>query len=282
MRQEYNTILSQDHLKMLTEGSGIAVDVIAERGYRTSTGYSELKSLRIPLARDTDTHGLLLPLYTTEGKPADIFIAKEDRSAPLTIYRPDVPQVDREGRLRKYLYPAERMRLDCHPRAYPLLGDPTVPLWVTEGMKKGDALVSHGLCALDLMGVWCWRGTNEQGGKVVLPDWQSVAIDGREVRIVFDSDVIEKPDVAAALHHLSQWLTSKKARVHVAYLPSAEGEKVGVDDYLLTHTVADLEHLLEAPRPARRGSTPASRPCPPWNSTKKGNHGRSSPISSQS
>ena len=110
------------------------------------------------------------------------------------IYRPDVPQIDREGQAQKYLYPGgERLRLDCHPRSCPLLGDPTTPLWLTEGLKKADALVSHGLCVLALMGVWCWRGTNEHGGKMVLPDWQHVAMNGREVRIVFDSDIIEKP-----------------------------------------------------------------------------------------
>ena len=68
--QEYSTALSSEHLKRHIEGSGVALDVAQERGYRTSTGYSELKSLRIPLARDTDTHGLLLPVYTAEGKPA--------------------------------------------------------------------------------------------------------------------------------------------------------------------------------------------------------------------
>jgi predicted P-loop ATPase len=41
---------------------------------------------------------------------------------------------------------------------------------------------------------------------------------------------------------------SRGARVHVAYLPSADGGKVGVDDFLLSHTVADLEQLLTAPR----------------------------------
>ena len=50
--------------------------------------------------------------------------------------------------------------------------------------------------------------------------------------------------------------------MHVAYLPSADGRKVGVDDYLLTHTLADLEHLLEAPRPLRRGSIPAVQALP--------------------
>ena len=50
--------------------------------------------------------------------------------------------------------------------------DPHVPLWITEGCKKADALVSHGACALDIGGVWSWIGSNAQGGKsIALPDF---------------------------------------------------------------------------------------------------------------
>ena len=263
--------LSSEHLQQLTKGSGIALDVIEERGYRTCTGYSELKSLGIIVRRDTDTHGLLLPLHTVEGKPGETYLAREDRCVPLMVYRPDTPQVDHEGQPQKYLYPgAQRMRLDCHPRAFPLLGDPTIPLWVTEGIKKGDSLVTHRVCALTLLGVWNWCGTNQAGGKMALPDWHGVALNDRDVRLVFDSDIVEKPSVAHALQELSGMLTARGARVHVAYLPSAEGEKVGVDDYLLTHTVAGLEHLLEAPRPLRRGSTAAVQALPALKLTKTG------------
>jgi len=45
-----NQALTPDHLAMLQTGSGIAEDVIAARGYRTATGYSELKSLGMKLA----------------------------------------------------------------------------------------------------------------------------------------------------------------------------------------------------------------------------------------
>ncbi len=241
--------LTAEHHALLTQGSGITEDIIAERGYRTCTGYSELKSLGIVVRRDTDTKGLLIPLYTVEGKPGETYIAREDRCVPLMVYRPNSPEVDHEGHARKYLYPGgQRMRLDCLPRCQRTLGDPTVPLYVTEGMKKADALASHGCCALALLGVWNWRGTNTEGGKTALQDWQHVALQGREVRLVFDSDLAENPKVHAALEALADFLSAKGATVHIAYLPSAEGQKVGVDDYLLTHTIADLERLLEAPR----------------------------------
>jgi predicted P-loop ATPase len=235
------------------QGSGIDLDIIRERGYRTCSGYSELKSLGIQVRRNTHTQGLLLPVHGVDGKPALHFIAREDRAVPLMIYRPDRPEIDQDGRPRKYLYPASAtMRLDCPPRCQPDLRDPGKPLWLTEGLKKADALASRGATVIGLQGVWCWRGKNAKGGKMALPDWHDIALN-REVRIVFDSDVVEKEAVQAALRDLSGYLGSKGARVHVAYLPSVDGQKVGVDDYLLTHTLQELEGLLQAPRkPARR------------------------------
>src|SRR5438128_8437606 len=127
--------LSSTHYAMLAQESGISDSVIAARGYRTSTGYSELKSLGIVLPRSADAHGLLLPLHTVEGKPGMWYDVKADRAIPLTIYRPDTPLVTDEGDTKKYLYPkGVSIDIDCPPACHPLLDDPRLPLWLTEGM----------------------------------------------------------------------------------------------------------------------------------------------------
>ena len=132
--------LALHHLRMLRDESGIAEEVIAERGYRSidgAQGYTELKALGFSKQQATPSSGLLLPLHTTDGQQ------------PLTIYRPDQPQPDAKGRLRKYLLPkGASVRLDCPPRCRPILADPSMPLWITEGQKKADALASHGAVAL--------------------------------------------------------------------------------------------------------------------------------------
>ena len=87
-----------------------------------------------------------------------------------------------------------------------------MPLFITEGIKKGDALASRDLCAVALLGVWNWRGTNTEGGKVALPDWESVALNGRQVYIMFDSDVMVKQSVHAALVRLKAFLETRGAR----------------------------------------------------------------------
>lgn len=101
------------------------------------------------------------------------------------------------------------MVLDVPPFSRGMLADPSVPLFITEGVKKGDALVSQGLCAVALLGVWNWRGTNERGGKTVLPEWDYIALNEREVFIVFDSDIALKPEVHRALVRLKAFLEGR-------------------------------------------------------------------------
>ena len=50
-----------------------------------------------------------------------------------------------KGRAIKYLSPrGESNRLDVHPRNHDRLRDLTIPLGITEGIKKGDSLTSRG------------------------------------------------------------------------------------------------------------------------------------------
>lgn len=234
--------LSDQHWHMLTKQSRISHEVIVARNYRTVTKKADLKSrgfsdsqLRVPT--------LLIPIYSVHGD--------------LTLYqaRPDEPRI-KDGKPIKYeTLAGSRMVLDCHPSIRYQLANPSPPLWITEGIKKGDSLVSRGCCAIALLGVWNWRGTNKHGGKTALPDWESVALNGRPVYIAFDSDVMVKRGVYQALARLSGFLTHRGARVQYIYLPGGEtGAKLGVDDYLVQgHTVGDLLALatdqLQEPLP---------------------------------
>jgi hypothetical protein len=182
--------LSASHLDMLRNGSAISDAVILARGYRTITDTKELMALGFA-SYQCRAPGLLLPLHTTDGQLGPY------------VYRPDNPRVvedKKKGKLPDGTYPCRVIkyevpkgagtRLDCPPMCLPMLGDPHVPLWITEGQKKADALASRGLCAIALLGVWNWTGKNDVGGTVFLADWDHVALNGRDVRIVFDSDVL--------------------------------------------------------------------------------------------
>lgn len=248
--------LDPHHAESLRQ-SAITEAVIAARGYRTVTDANELTRLGFAPAQRR-VPGLLLPLWTAEGKNG------------VYVYRPDNPRVAEDKRKKnpdgthpnkviKYEYPkGESMRLDCPPPCQTRLGDPAVPLWITEGQKKADSLASAGLCAIALLGVWNFIGKNQHGGKVWLPDWDYIALNDREVRIIFDSDMMRKSEVEAALKRLREHLQRRGARVNAAYLPhSPNGDKWGVDDWLAAgHTRDELAALVEAPRPAPQAAPP--------------------------
>lgn len=238
-------MLNDGHREILEVGSGISPEIIAGRGYRTVTTAKELKPLGFTKTQ-WNVPGLLLPVHTPDGKNGELY-----------SYRPDKPNLDRNGKVRKYLFPYRaQMRLDCPPTCQPQLANPQVGLWITEGQKKADALATRGLCAIALMGVWNFKGKNDFGGTTILADLDHIAWDSRQVNLVFDSDVMTKPQVRKALDRLTAHLQRKKAHVRVVYLPSKDGAKVGVDDYLLNHTVEDLRGLVEQPRPETRAAAP--------------------------
>lgn len=240
--------LSDAHRAALLR-SGVGVEQVGQRAYWTATRATELEQLgfskpqrRVP--------ALVVPIWGVTGEIASYQI------------RPDTPRVI-NGKAVKYETPkGTRIVVDVPPGARPRLHDPATPLFVTEGAKKADAAVGRGMCCIDLLGVWNWRGTNDDGGLTSLADWELVALKHRTVYVVFDSDVTTKPAVHGALTRLKAFLELRGAEVFVVYLPSeADGGKVGLDDFLAKGNGADAVVRLarsEVVAPARddAGGTP--------------------------
>lgn len=239
----YGAHLLPQHAELL-EASAISPDVAADRGYRSIETKADLERKGFSRAQ-RNVPGLLVPIYNAFGECATY------------QYRPDEPRVNKDGKIIKYETPTgSRMVLDVPRLARAWLDDPKRRLFVTEGARKADAAVSVGLCCVALLGVWSWRGTNEHGGKTALADWEGIALDGREVWIAFDSDVMQKREVHAALARLRAFLEQRGASVQLIYLPAGDGAaKVGLDDYLAAgHGVDGLLALATtelAPPPDR-------------------------------
>jgi hypothetical protein len=234
----YGGALLPLHIGQLV-GSGISEDVARERGYVSvdtkrrldSAGFKHYQQ-RIP--------GLLIPVHDTSGAVA------------LWQYRPDKPRASgKTGKPVKYETPGgSRMVMDVPPRVRAKLGDPKVPLWVTEGVKKADAAVSAGLCCVALLGVWNWKGTNTLGGKTALPAFHDIAWnDGRRVYVAYDSDVMTNPKVHWALADIGGYLAYKGADVRYVYLPAGGDDKVGLDDYLAAGGSIDALITSSVPQP---------------------------------
>src|SRR5262245_62086913 len=130
--------LLPQHEKLLRD-SVLLQEVIDARGYRSVEKKSELKALgfsdnqcRVP--------ALLVPVWGVDG---DIVSYQS---------RPDDPRIGTKGKPIKYETVAKsKMHLDIPPAARPHLGDPKHPLFITEGIRKADAAVSHELCCIALL-----------------------------------------------------------------------------------------------------------------------------------
>jgi len=193
---EYGPLLPQ-HVELIKK-SGISPKVAKARGYRSITNRAELERLGFSAAQRI-VPALLIPIWNVAGEIATYQL------------RPDVPRI-RDGKPVKYeTLAGSRMVLDVPPMARKWLGDPKRPLFITEGARKADAAVSKDLCCIAPLGVWNWRGRNKDGGTVALPDWESVALNKRQVYIVFDSDVMQKRAVYSALVRLKKFLESRGA-----------------------------------------------------------------------
>lgn len=233
--------LYPEHRKEL-EASAIAPEIAAARGYRTvgrptandDAPRQELKRLGIPkwaIDEDRLFPGLLIPLYRATGERVS------------AQWKPRAAVRNSAGKLMKYASVKGRASvLDVHPINRDRIVDPTVSLWVTEGVKKADSLASWGLCVVALSGVFNWR--SNMG---TLGDWEDIPLRGREVVICFDADARSNPLVLKAMVRFGRWLKSKGAgRIFYLIVPSAVGttEVKGTDDFLAAG--GTIDQLLDA------------------------------------
>jgi P4 family phage/plasmid primase-like protien len=223
------THLYPEHRKEL-EASVISPEIATARGYRsvdrpTSSDdrpRQELKRLGIPNWATEENRffpGLLIPLYRPTGERIS------------AMWKPRVPARAKDGKAMKYASVKGRASvLDVHPANRDRIVDITVPLWVTEGVKKADALTSQGLCVVALSGVYNWRSTMGSLG-----DWEDIPLRGRHVVICFDADARTNPNVLRAMVRFGRWLKSKgvKQTLYLIVPEAIDGTTVkGADDFL--------------------------------------------------
>lgn len=200
----------------ITYKASVDPAIALERGYHATDSPEHLRELGFSPKQQRMVPTLVVPIHSPDGETVSHQIKPlEPRSGP------------------KYQCPAgEKVVLDVHPRMRDVAKDPSAELWITEGMKKADALTSRGICTVGIIGVWNWAvsGTNS---KVPLPCWDHVALEGRTVVVAYDADAKTNANVQEALRRLVKMLEGRGAEPLVVYLPPVSGDgKAGVDDYL--------------------------------------------------
>jgi len=213
--------LHPDHLADLRR-SGLNDDTIVNAGIFSVTGDAVPAYVGLPLGLKVES--------------AAIFPYSKD------FYRgklfPPVPGSD--GHMIRYYQAAGTPpRLYIPPRAQAVLDDPTVPLLVVEGEKKALKADQEGLVTVAVGGLWSWLTK----GKLI-PDLAHIDWYERVGLLVPDSDVWTRPDLLQPVYALGKELEERGATVSVVKLPAGEGGiKVGLDDFLLVHTVAEFQAL---------------------------------------
>lgn len=123
--------------------------------------------------------------------------------------------------------------------------DTKIPLILTEGEMKANAVCKHNIPTISMGGVWNW--SSKKTG--VISDFDSIDWNGRPVLIVFDSDIATKPQVKHAMYRLCTALTSLGAKIKYGgvYHPDLEDDpklKLGLDDYLRRYGKMELAEFL--------------------------------------
>jgi hypothetical protein len=218
-------MLFDSHRRVLEVGSAISPEVTTERGTFTARRGKDVPQDHGWLPRKP---GIVFPVHTLD---SGIFYR----------LRPDNP-----GRLPKYMQPKDHPnRLDIHPRQHYRIKRPGGMRYVTEGEKKVDSGVSHGLLMVGQSGVF--NGQRDKGAALI-DDWYELPLAGEEYAICYDSDIETNENVQLAAERLARLLRAEDAKVFITLLPPApDGGKQGLDDFFANGgTVKQLE-LLTTP-----------------------------------
>lgn len=123
--------------------------------------------------------------------------------------------------------------------------NPTIPIVITEGEKKAAKACKEGIPTIGLGGVWSFR--SKKNCELLIDDFNQVNLKSREIFIIYDSDLTNNENVRLAQIALAKELTFQGAKVFLGYLPEYGNGKIGLDDYLLTHSVEDFNDLQKLP-----------------------------------
>ena len=237
----YGRALSPEDLASL-ENSWITPE-LAEAAMLRSVDDEEAAEILLQKGR-RGCAGILIPYYWP-GEPGP-------RNYRIRRYHPDLVE-SADGSLkqeRKYLSAPGSRNLLYIPPGVTLeqLADVTIPLVIVEGEKKALSLwrlANHKrkqpwFIPVAIAGVWSWKGsTGKADGpdgervdtKGPINDFARIALCGRTVYIVFDTNVHTNGSVQAARRELARYLSSQESSVKLVDLPEDCGVN-GIDELL--------------------------------------------------
>jgi hypothetical protein len=161
------------------------------------------------------------------------------------------------GKPAKYVQPkASSLRAYFPTGSLDKLNDGRSRVVITEGEKKALAVSQTDLAAVGIGGIW--SGCKPPKTSELIDDLAAIEWDGRDVYIVFDNDekAATRNDAQAAMQRLATALKSAGARevYNVALPPGPNGEKQGVDDFLVANGHESFQTLIDEAEPVETNS----------------------------
>lgn len=190
--------------------------------------------------------GWVVPCLGATGKPY-----ATSKGKPFHRLKPTVPPL-KDGKETRYLSPAGE---GCRPYFSVLWPDWARTLKhrdrdLAEGEKKADCGCAHGFPTIGLSGVDGWRD-QRSGKSEVLPELLTTGWLKGTVRIAWDSDIVHKTSVLASSYDLAEAIAIAGGTPLITLLPpELNGDKNGVDDFILRHGAAAYGLLRDYARPA--------------------------------
>jgi hypothetical protein len=248
--------LLPQHLADLRK-SGLSDETIARGGFfSVSDPTTVARILRWKGPKSIDNAAALGPCLVFTFRSVDGHPLSPSEYARL---KPDRPRIDRErGKPIKYESPiGMRNRAYLFAGVHEVLKDPSIRIAITEGEKKAAKAMQEGIPCIGLVGVWGFqrkRNRNAKGrpygDRQLIGDLAQIPWNGRRVIIVYDSDAAENEQVLRAEFALGDTLGRHGAEVFSVRLAAGKnGEKMGLDDFLLSNGAVEFWKLAEAAEP---------------------------------
>jgi Domain of unknown function (DUF3854) len=244
------------HRAELCEGSALTPETVEDNHVHSESDPAAVARLLNCSSRFASRLGsaLVYPYFDRDGNALDHATVKPDSPRP---------RKDKPGKV-KYENPHKKPNRTYIPAgARAAVAHPTADLLITEGCKKALAATQAGFPCLSIPGVWGWcLPRPKKNGKGFGPfklnaDLAGIEWKGRRVYLVFDSDLATNPNVALAEWKFAEALRALGADVRAVRLPpEADGQKNGLDDFLVRRGAEALKLLVET---ARHPTEPPSK-----------------------
>lgn len=273
--------LKQHHLEELAK-SAIAKE-IAALNFRSLSGHDPLEYLLYGLSdRETRNDGRRRDKWLRKyghtyagGYWIRSLDPRTGQEKQFGQFKPDTPRKTKDGKTVKYETPpkvkTEGLFLEPSRAIWDKIGERyetpiphelnntqfwqwvienNLPLFISEGGKKGGALLTAGYPGVALTGIWNACPKTEKAGRVyeipqLIPDLQLFATPGREIYFVYDSDTNPKTinNVSKAIKRAGELFQQAGCKPKVIHWKSEQGK--GVDDLIFNHGVEAFEKALE-------------------------------------